>query len=97
MGLYKEDRLAGHVTIELSEIIAYFLQESETNKVKVTVSGRRRQELCLVVPSKYCAGSESKRMVKIWGDQLRIIKEKYTHFYWQYEEQEMYYKILNKK
>ena len=78
MGLYKEDRLAGHVTIELSEIIAYFLQESETNKVKVTVNGRRRQELCLVVPRKYCAGSESKRMVKIWGDQLNNKRKIYS-------------------
>ena len=28
---------------------------SETNKVKVALNGKRRQELGLVVPGKYCA------------------------------------------
>ena len=40
--IYKEDRLVGHVPIELSRIISYFLQESETNEVKVAVSAKRR-------------------------------------------------------
>ena len=34
---------------------------------------------------------------KILRDQLKIIKEKYTHFSWQHEQQEMYYKIPIKK
>ena len=74
-------------------IILYFLQESETNEVKVAVNGKRRWELGLVVPGMYCGRTKSKRTVKILGDQLKIIKEKYAHFSWQYEEQEMHYKI----
>ena len=97
VGIYKEERLVGHVQIELSRIISCFLEESETNEMKVAVNGKRRQELDLVFPGKYCARTESKRTVKIFGDQLKIIKEKYTHFSWQYEEQEMYYKIPVKK
>ena len=50
MSIYKEDRLLGHVPIELSQIISYSLQESETNEVKLAVNGKRRQELGLVVP-----------------------------------------------
>ena len=97
VGIYKEDRLVGYVPIELSRFISYFLQESETNEVKVAVNGKRRREFGLLVPGKYCARTESKRTVKILGDQLKIIREKYTHFSWQYEEQEMYYKIPVKK
>ena len=90
--LYRK-RIVGHAPIVLSQIISYFLQESETKEV----NGKKRRELGLVAPSKYCGRTESKQMVKILGDQLKIIKEKYTHFSWQYEEQEMYYKIPVKK
>ena len=60
--------------------ISHFLQESETNEVKVAVNGKRRRELGLVVPGKYCARTESKRTVKILGDPFKIIKEKYLIF-----------------
>ena len=92
-----EDSLLPYVPIELSQIISYFLQESETNEVKGAVNGKRKLEFGLVVPGKYFARTESKQTVKILGDQLKIIKEKYTRFSWQYEEQEMYYKIPVKK
>ena len=75
MGIYKEDMLVGHVPIDLSRIISYFLQEIETNELKVAVNDKRRPELGLVVPGKYCARTESKRTVKILGDQLKIIKK----------------------
>ena len=38
VGIFKEDRLVEHVPIELSQLISYFLQESETNKVEVVVN-----------------------------------------------------------
>ena len=63
----------------------------------VAVNGKRTRELGLVDPGKYCARTESKRTVKIFGGQLKIMKEKYTHLSWQYEEQELYYKIPVKK
>ena len=63
------------------------------NKVKVAVNGKRRRELGLVVPGKFFVRTESKRTVKLLGDQLKIIKEKYTSFSYKYEEQSIYYKI----
>ena len=56
--------LVGHVPIELSRIISYFLQDSETNEVKVAVNGKRIQEHGLVVPDKYYPRTESKQAVK---------------------------------
>ena len=74
VGIYKKDRLVGNLPVELSRIILYFLQESETNEVKVVVNGKRRQGLTMVVSSKYCARTEGKPTAKILGDQLKIIK-----------------------
>ena len=65
--------------------------------MREAVNGKRRRKLGFVVAGKYCARTESKRTVKISGDQLKIIKEKYFYFSWQYKEQEMYYKITVKK
>ena len=62
------------------ELFYTFFQESETKEVKVAVNGKRRRELGLVVPGKYCARTENKRTVKILEDRLKIIKEMYTHF-----------------
>ena len=90
-------RLVCHNLTEVSRIVSYFLQESETNEVRVAVNGKRRRKLDFVVPGKYCARTESKRTVKILRDQLKIIKEKYICFSWQYKEQEMYCKIIVKK
>ena len=90
-------RLVCHNITEFSRIVSYFLQESETNEVRVAVNGKRRRKLGFVVAGKYCARTESKRTVKIPGDQLKIIKEKYIYFPWQYEKQEMHYKITVKK
>ena len=39
-------------------LILHFLEESETNEVKVAVNGKRRRELSLAVPDKYCARTE---------------------------------------
>ena len=90
-------RLVCHNLTEVSRIVSYFLQESETNEVRVAVTGKRRRKLGFVVAGKYCTRTESKRTVKISRDQLKIIKEKYICFSWQYEEQEMYCKITVKK
>ena len=79
-GIYKEGRLVVHVPIKLSQIISYFLLENETKKVKVAVIEKTRRELGMIVPGKYCARTVSKQTAVILGDQLKIIKERYTHF-----------------
>ena len=60
-------------------------------------NGKRRREFGFVVPGKYCVRTRSKRTVKILGNQLKILKEMHTYFSWQYEEQELYYKMYAKK
>ena len=42
VGTCTDDSLVGHVPIELSRIISYLLQESETSEVKVTMNGKRK-------------------------------------------------------
>ena len=46
VGVFKEDILVGHVPIEVSRIISYFLQADE---VKVEVTGKRKHEIGLIV------------------------------------------------
>ena len=82
VGVFEEDILVGHVPVEVPRIISYFLQANGTNEVKVEVTGKRKREIGLIVPGKYYARTETKRIAKILGEQLQRIKEKYTHFAW---------------
>ena len=68
--------LVGHVPIELSRIISYFLQESETNKVEVAVNGKRRRELDLVVPGKNIRRSTQDNQTKVYSFLLAIRRAK---------------------
>ena len=97
VGVFKDDVLVGHVPIEVSRIISYFLQTNETNTVQVEVTGKRKRELGLIVPGKYHARTENERIAKTLGKELQMIKEKYTHFDWAYEKCEKYCKIPIKK
>ena len=93
VGVFKEVILVGHVPVEVSRITSYFLQANGTNEVKVEVTGKRKREIGLIVPGKYYARTETKRIAKILGEQQQRIKEKYTHFAWEYEGMEQYCKI----
>ena len=53
--------MVGHVPIELSRLISYFIQAAETNKVKVQVTGKRKREIGLIVPGRYFARTDSKK------------------------------------
>ena len=64
VGIYKDDRLVGHARLRISRIISYFLQQSETNELKVAVNEKRRREFGLADLDKYCTRTESKRTVK---------------------------------
>ena len=96
IGVFKEDILVGHIPIEVSRIISYFLQANETDEAKVEVTGKRKREIGLIVPGKYYARTKTKRTAQILGEQLQRIKEKYTHFSWEYEEMKQFYKGIKK-
>ena len=55
-----EKDLVGHVPIELSSFLNHFLKSNEKNLLKVTVAGKRKREVGLVVPGKYCAFTKKK-------------------------------------
>ena len=76
VGIYKGDSLVRHVPIELSRIISYFLQESETNKVEVAVNGKRRRELDLAVPGKNIRRSTQDNQTKVYSFLLAIRRAK---------------------
>ena len=63
VGIYKDVSseqvtLAGHIPIELSRLMSGFLGVSEQNCIGVTVDGKRKKELGLIVPGRYKAKSK---------------------------------------
>ena len=47
--------LLGHVPIEISSLIDYFLKADESNSVSAQVTGKRKHEVGLVVPARFTA------------------------------------------
>lgn len=80
LGVYKGNLLIGHVPIEISALTDYFLKESEENYVDVTVTGKRKREVGLVVPARYTAVTTDKRTANILFEQFKKKHEKYSHF-----------------
>ena len=48
---------AGHIPVELSSPIDYFVEIEETNRVIAEVTGKRKREVGLVVPAKFTAST----------------------------------------
>lgn len=57
-----ENTLAGHVPIELSRLLTFFLQANADNLLTATVTGKRKREVGLVVPAKFTA-TVSEKMI----------------------------------
>jgi len=55
IGLYKGDKLVGHIPIEISSLMYHFLNESTKNRIEGMVIGKRMREVGLVVPVEYAA------------------------------------------
>ena len=87
VGVFKRDKtLVGHVPIEISRIIDYFMQNNEKTFVPATVVGPRKREIGLVVPAKFSAYAAVRRVTDILSKEILKIKRKYSHFDLQYEE-----------
>ena len=57
IGIFKEKEngereLVGHVPLELSSLLYHFLNSDSKNFILVTVIGKRKREIGLVVPGK---------------------------------------------
>ena len=82
----ESDWFVGHVPIEISRIINYFMQNNEKNFVSATVVGPRKREIRLAVPAKFSAYAADRRVADILSKQILKIKTKYSHFDLEYEE-----------
>ena len=81
VGVFKTDEtLVGHIPIELSRLIDYFLKSSTENNVSAMVTGKRKRELGLVVPAKYTAFTKDKRLATVLQEELQKKNTRYGHF-----------------
>ena len=53
LGIYADETLVGHVLIELSSLLHFFLEADEQNHLICQVIGKRKREVGLVVPAKF--------------------------------------------
>ena len=95
MGIYKnidtEDskELIGHAPIEISSLLHHFLNADATNVIKVTITGKRKREVGLVVPEKYDY-TRCKRTAKVLDEEIAKKKEKFvTLELWQQKKEEL--------
>lgn len=80
IGLYRGDKLVGHIPIEISSLIYHFLNESTENRIEGMVIGKRMREVGLVVPVEYTAVTTDNMTAIILSSELKKKKEKYKHF-----------------
>ena len=80
IGVYKNgSELVGHISIEVSALLHYFLQNSKENMIFAVGAGKRKREMGLVVPARYVAETKDKRTAQILSEELLKKKEKYSH------------------
>ena len=76
----EKETLVGHVPIELSSLITYFLKAERTNQLSATVIGKRKREEGLVVPAKYTAVTNCKTIATTLAEILIEKMDRYTNF-----------------
>ena len=81
VGTYLEadNKLVGHVPMELSFIIFPFLKARHENKVQIKVNGSRRLENGLVVPGSFLARTTSRAIATKFEEEIIRLKELCTH------------------
>ena len=62
--------LVGHIAVELSSLIDYFLMIEETNRVIAEVTGKRKREVGLVVPAKFTASTMNRQFAHVLHSEL---------------------------
>ena len=74
-----ENTLAGHVPIELSRLLTFFLQANADNLLTATVIGKRKREVGLAVPAKFTAFTQELKNTNILKRELNERASRYTH------------------
>lgn len=89
IGTYKlmdgNETLVGHLPIELSKLISFFIEIGD-NHVNATVTGKRKREIGLSVPAKFICFTSSKSYAKILHGELLKRKTKYSYLSLDVEE-----------
>ena len=83
IGVFKSDdpeTLVGHLPIEISFLLTYFLEASPENKLNAIVIGKRKREVGLVVPAKYAALTKNKTFANVLAGKLQEKKRKHPNF-----------------
>ena len=83
IGVFKTgdpETLVGHLTIELSCLLKYFLEASPENNLIAVVTGKRKREVGLVVPAKYVALTKNKTFANNLLEKLTEKKRKHSNF-----------------
>ena len=75
-----ENTLSWHVPIELSRLLPFFLQANADNLLTATVTGKRKREVELVVPTKFTAFTQELKNAKILKRELNERASRYAHF-----------------
>ena len=55
LSVFNDEKLVGHIPIEISSILDYFLQQCPDNFIDAKVAGKRKREVGLVVPADHTA------------------------------------------
>ena len=85
VGLFKissregKKTIDGHVPIELSSLIDYFLKVDELNSVLAEVTEKRKREVGLVVPANFTANTVNRRHAQVLDSELSKKEEKFIH------------------
>ena len=72
--------MVGHLSIEISCLLTYFLKASPENKLNAIVIGKRKREVGLVVPAKYAALTKNKTFANALAGKLQEKKKKHPNF-----------------
>ena len=87
IGIYKKVeepdeklKLVGHVPIECSSILDYFLKADSSNKLISALEGKRKREIGLVAPGKFICCTKQLRQANVLYRELMEKKTKFSHF-----------------
>ena len=72
-----KENVVGHVPMELSSLLDYFLKADKSNKLLVEVTGKRKREVGLVVPAQFTAYTVNQRHAQVLDAELIKKKEKF--------------------
>ena len=87
--------LAGHLPIEISCLLTYFLKAAPGNKIDAIVAGKRKMELGLAVLVKYVPFTKNKTFANILLKKLQ--KKKKTHSNFEFNTITTVQKIMRQK